>query len=229
MAIDKEVINMKEVIPVNDYGLFVNKNNDVLVDSRYIAKIFDMHHKHILQAIDNLLKKQGLSDEFSRTNFRPSNYNTRGKTYRCYNLTRDGFVMLVMGFTSKKATRFKEWYINKFNEMEQQLTILLQARVECPDLTDALKDLNSDNKFIYSNEFNMINKMVLGLSTKDFRELHGVKKGESIRPYLTKQQIELIQKLQKYDSVLVELVPSYKERKIKLTEKYHKLLDNIGK
>ena len=57
MAIDKEVINMKEVIPVNDYGLFVNKNNDVLVDSRYIAKIFDMQHKNILQAIDSLLKK----------------------------------------------------------------------------------------------------------------------------------------------------------------------------
>ena len=215
---------IKSVIPINDYGLFVNKNNDVLVDSRYIAKIFEMEHKNVLQAIDKIMSRTGLSEEFRRLNFQPSSYvNLQNKKQRCYNLTRDGFVMLVMGFNSERADKFKEWYIVRFNEMEQQLTILLQARIECPELTDALKDLNSDNKFIYSNEFDMINKIVLGLSSKDFRELHGVKKGESIRPYLTKEQIELIQKLQKYDSVLVELIPSFQERKVKLLEKYNKL------
>lgn len=215
---------MKQLIPINDYGLFVNKNNDVLVNSRYIAKIFNKEHKDVLRAIDKIIKSTGISEEFTKRNFTLSAYKSKdGRMLREYNLTRDGFVMVTMGFTGEKAMRFKEWYITRFNEMEQQLTILLQTRTECPELTNALKDLNSNNKFIYSNEFDMINKIVLGVSSKDFRELHSVKKGESIRPYLTKEQIELIQKLQKYDSVLVELIPSYHERKVKLMEKYEKL------
>ena len=216
---------MKELIPIDDCGMFVSKKDEeVRVSSRYIAKLFNKEHRDVLRAIDKILKSDGLSEAFSRCNFARSTYKTnRGKTYREYCLTRDGFVMVTMGFTGEKAMKFKEWYINKFNEMEKQLTTLITTRLECPDLTDALKRLGTENPFIYSNEFDMINKMVLGMSTRDFRNIHEIKKGESIRPYLTKQQIELIQKLQKYDSVLVDVLPTYDERKKALLKFYESI------
>ena len=38
-----------------------------------------------------------------------------------YYMTRDGFTFLAMGFTGKVAARFKEAYIEAFNEMERRL------------------------------------------------------------------------------------------------------------
>ena len=216
---------MKELIPIDDCGMFVSKKDEeVRVSSRYIAKIFNKEHTHVLRAIDNIVKSEGLSKEFIQANFGLNAYKSKNGIMRKeYCLTRDGFVMVTMGFTGEKAMKFKEWYINKFNEMEKQLTTLITTRLECPDLTDALKRLETENPFIYSNEFDMINKMVLGMSTRDFRNIHEIKKGESIRPYLTKQQIELIQKLQKYDSVLVDVLPTYDERKKALLKFYESI------
>lgn len=216
---------MKELIPIDDCGMFVSKKDEeVRVSSRYIAKLFNKEHTHVLRAIENIVKSEGLSKEFTQANFGLSAYKSKdGRMCKEYCLTRDGFVMVTMGFTGKNAMKFKEWYINKFNEMEKQLTTLITTRIECPDLTDALKRLETENPFIYSNEFDMINKMVLGMSTRDFRNIHEIKKGESIRPYLTKQQIELIQKLQKYDSVLVDVLPNYDERKKALLKFYESI------
>lgn len=216
---------MKELIKQNEFGISVlNKDKSVRVDSRYIAEVFDKLHKNVLQSIDNLLKSQGLSDNFKRLNFQPIKYtDIRGRKCKAYSLTRDGFSLLVMGFTGDTALKFKEWYINRFNEMEERLQSLLLARYECPELTDALKSLNSDNKFIYSTEFNMINKIVLGMSTKKFREMKGIEKSDSIRPYLSAKEIDYIQKLQKYDSVLVDVVPDYDMRKVALEKHFKKL------
>jgi Rha family phage regulatory protein len=69
---------------------------EMTTTSLIIAEHFVKSHKHILDKIDNL----GVDEQFSRTNFRPSEFiNSRGKTYRGYEITRDGFSILVMGFT----------------------------------------------------------------------------------------------------------------------------------
>ena len=47
-------------------------------------------------------------------------------------MTRDGFTMLVMGYTGQKAMKFKELYIKRFNEMEQFIKTLVSARKEFP-------------------------------------------------------------------------------------------------
>ncbi|MDE6102339.1 MAG: Rha family transcriptional regulator, partial [Ruminococcus sp.] len=55
--------------------------------------------------------------------FIESTYKTKGnnKTYKCYDVTRDGFSLLVMGLTGKKALEWKIKYIEAFNSMERQL------------------------------------------------------------------------------------------------------------
>lgn len=68
-----------------------------------------------------------MAAEFSATNaepesyFIPSDYQNRGKTYKKYLLTRDGFSLLVMGFTGPAALHWKLLYIEAFNKMEQTL------------------------------------------------------------------------------------------------------------
>lgn len=59
----------------------------------------------------------------------------------------------------------------------------------------------------------MINRIVLGKSAKQFRLENNIEKGKSIRPYLSKTQIDLIEVLQKVDVGLLVAFPSYEDRK----------------
>lgn len=94
-------------------------DGDLMVtDSRMVARKFGKSHSVVLRAFDNLR----CSDNFRRCNFASSNYlNAQGKTQRSVTMTKDGFVMLAMGFTGKEAMRFKEDYINAFNAMADHI------------------------------------------------------------------------------------------------------------
>lgn len=59
----------------------------------------------------------------------------------------------------------------------------------------------------------MINRIVLGVSAKQFREGNGIAKGESIRPYLTDDQIKAVETLQRMDIGLLYAVPEFEQRK----------------
>ena len=68
----------------------------------------------------------------------------------------------------------------------------------------------------YSNECDMINRLVLGMSAKQVRELYGIDKSQSIRPYLSSGQMYLIDRLQKIDAGLLISTPDYQSRKRQL-------------
>ena len=65
----------------------------------------------------------------------------------------------------------------------------------------------------FSNECNMLNRIVLGKTAKEVREEHGLKKGTSIRPYLTNEEIEAIDQLQRVDIGLLISTPDFQQRK----------------
>lgn len=200
----------------DEYGLEIKKDIPN-VDSRYVAEVFEKEHKHVLELIRKLQQKEsGISEEFSRSNFRPSKYKTsRGKEYIHYLLTRDGFTMLVMNFTGAKANKFKEMYIKRFNEMESFISTLKVARADFPTLTDNIKLAYGDEikPYTYSNECNMINKIVLGMSTLQFKKENNIT-DKSIRPYLTEKQLQDIDKLQLMGSGLVLGCKDYFTRKM---------------
>ena len=207
---------MKELIPKNEYGLFADKKDIVRVDSMYVAEFFEKNHKEVLRDIRNITTtNSGLSKEFAERNFALGSYKDKQNQKRpCYYLTRDGFTILVMGYTGKKALRFKELYIRRFNEMEELIKSLVKARTEFPLLTENIKLLHEKPKpYHFSNECDMINRIVLGKSAKQFRLENNLEKGTSIRPYLTEVQINLIEKLQKVDIGLLVAFPNYEDRK----------------
>ncbi|MGV8149657.1 MAG: phage regulatory protein/antirepressor Ant [Alkaliphilus sp.] len=91
-----------------------------IVTSRMIAKNFKKEHKNILRAIDNLETNK----EFTQLNFALSGYqDSSGKMNKEFQITRDGFSILVMGFTGKEAMQWKVKYVEAFNKMEEKLSL----------------------------------------------------------------------------------------------------------
>jgi Rha family phage regulatory protein len=223
---------MKELIPKNEYGIFVDMKNTVRVDSLFVAEVFGKRHADVLRAIDNTISpKSGHSKEFSRCNFAPSNYiDARGKKQRIYAMTRNGLFEIIMGFTGKKAALFREAYIERFNQMEAQLKTLASARANFPMLVSNIKHCYGNaQSYNFAMECDMINRIVTGDSTRFFRELHGIKKGVSIRPYLTVEQIQMVDELQIVDVGLLLAIPDLETRRVALQEYARRRFDGEGK
>lgn len=95
-----------------------NLNGKLVTSSREVANNFGKENKHVMEAIRSL----ETSVEDSTHLFIPSNYkDSYGRLQNEYLLTRDGFSLLVMGFTGNKALEWKLKYIEVFNKMEQEL------------------------------------------------------------------------------------------------------------
>ncbi|WP_054704649.1 phage regulatory protein/antirepressor Ant [Bacillus sp. JCM 19041] len=99
------------------------KNKQLVTESTTIAEVFNKKHKDVLKAIRNL----ECSTQFSERNFAPTVYKDKfNRDQEMYLITQDGFAFLVMGFTGKDAARFKEEYINAFNQMKDKLLTVTQ-------------------------------------------------------------------------------------------------------
>ncbi|EAJ5563042.1 phage antirepressor Ant [Campylobacter coli] len=103
---------------INNVEVNLNiKENKVFINSLDLAKVFNKNHRHILQTTKNQPQ-----NDFTESNFILSTYkDKKGELRPCYNLTRDGFSLLVMGFTGEKAYKWKVEFIKAFNEMEKRL------------------------------------------------------------------------------------------------------------
>lgn len=96
------------------------QNGEPVASSRQIAESFGKEHKHVLRDIENLIggeSKIGLSSMFFKSEY----ISAQNKKLPEYLMNRDGFSLLVMGFTGKAALEWKLKYIQAFNEMEKQL------------------------------------------------------------------------------------------------------------
>lgn len=120
--------------------------------SRKVAEVFEKKHCDILRAIREL----EMPEEFGQRNFASAEYetvNNLGKTvkYPQYLITRDGFTLLAMGFTGKKAMQFKIAYIEAFNAMEAALQE--PVTVTAPNLPESTAELlHSINKRLLAGD-----------------------------------------------------------------------------
>lgn len=206
-----------------EYGLY-EKGGQVFCDSLQIAETFEKRHADVLRDIEKLTEPtSGLSERFGERNFALSSYKSKqGKKLPCYYVTRDGFTVLVMGYTGTKAMRFKEAYITRFNEMEYFIKSLQSAKMEFPAFTSAIMEAHEEPKhYHFSNEINMINRIVLGVTAKQFKAQNGLDKSiNSIRPYLDAEQIQAVEELQRVDIGLIVAGLSFDSRKQILTSTY---------
>ncbi len=97
--------------------LVIMKNKEAVTTSLQVAESFDKKHRHVLSAIDEL--KEGVAENWADLFWEDTYVHPQNKqSYRIIYMNRDGFSLLAMGFTGKKALKFKLKFIEAFNEME---------------------------------------------------------------------------------------------------------------
>ncbi|MCI2020625.1 MAG: phage regulatory protein/antirepressor Ant [Lentilactobacillus buchneri] len=97
-------------------NLVIMKNKQAVTTSLQVAETFGKRHDHVLRDIEHVRKDlPNFGEMFIEANV-PDSY---GRDRKAYYLNRDGFTLLVMGFTGSEALNFKLQYIQAFNEMEQ--------------------------------------------------------------------------------------------------------------
>lgn len=102
---------MKELV-------FRSEKGNTVTTSLLVAEKFGKEHRHVLDTIDELVKgvAENSADLFYETTYI---HSQNKQEYRMYLMNRDGFSLLVMGFTGKQALQFKLDFISAFNKMEQ--------------------------------------------------------------------------------------------------------------
>jgi Rha family phage regulatory protein len=214
------------LLPNDQQGMGIFASKDIICTSRAMAEIFNKRHTHVLEAISNATEPEsGLSEKFSLINFKESSYkDSTGRKLPMYLLTRDGFSIIAFGFNGKKAMKFKESYINRFNEMELALKDRQLARMECHLLTDAIKSSHDPAKpYHFSNEMNMLLTIVAGKTAKQLKQERNLPDTAEVRDYLSPSEIKLLASLQPVAAFLNANKDEYAERKKMLAEYADKL------
>ncbi|MGK8176022.1 Rha family transcriptional regulator [Aeromonas oralensis] len=118
-----------------------------MTTSLKVAEVFGKRHDNVLRKLETL----ECSKEFNALNFEAVEYvDGKGEQRRAWNMTKDGFIFLVMGFTGKQAAAIKEAYINAFNWMAAQLAARTQPDYANPlatidNYTSMLRKADRDN------------------------------------------------------------------------------------
>jgi Rha family phage regulatory protein len=209
----------------------MNKEEILVVSSRDVAEDFGKEHKDILESIRNLTaENSAVKNMFIECEYK----NERGRSYPEYLLTRDGFSLLVMGFTGQKALEWKLKYIQAFNMMEKELKRLYEERKQWEIerakgvmirhvLTDTIKMKVADSpnkKFMYPNYTKLIYKSIFGKSFNELKEQYGIKGKESLRDYLTGEELKEVEQLEMLVSSLIGLGMGYEEIKTFIEQRY---------
>lgn len=187
------------------------------VTSLDVAETFGKAHDKVMRDIREL----GCSPEFNAANFGDIAYvDSRGRQQKAYVMTRDGFTLLVMGYTGELAMKFKEAYIRQFNAME---AALMGKKVEREKgiavrqaLTKALQQSTENTRMhghAYSTYTNCIYKVLFGMEAKQLRKKFGIQKTDSLRDCFTQEELQAVQSMECLVSGLVDCGWEYNQVK----------------
>lgn len=178
-------------------------NEQLVTTSLKVADKFGKRHADVLDSIRSILATEKSAAKL----FREDVYKNRGKEYPMFYMNRDGFSLLVMGFTGADALRWKLEYIDAFNGMEKMLKQLLDERTKREIerakskqarfiLTDAIRDFikeSPNKKFAYPNYTKLVYKALFNKTPKELREeYHITDNHKNVRDYFTAEELEMV-------------------------------------
>lgn len=188
----------------------------ILTTSLKVADKFEKQHKDVLESIRGIrdaMSTAEFSALFKETSYKASN----GKNNPMYEMNRDGFSLLAMGFTGEKALKWKLDYINAFNIMESELKRIYTERQQWQIerdkgvvirhiLTDTIKMKITDSphkRFAYPNYTNLIYRILFGKSAKELEHEYEVKAKENLRDFFTGEDLAKVQSIEMLVSSLI--------------------------
>ncbi len=197
--------------------------------STEIAKLTEKRHDHVVRdiraIIDGLKDAPNLGDDF----IAHKTEDKRGYT-KHYALNKFAVELLLMGYNLElRAKVLRRVYdLEEDNELLRAALVERQsARLEAPELTAALKNARElegkdTQGHHYSNEYNMINKLVLGMTAKQYISEHGFAPSTAIRDTMRPVEIQAITELQRANTSLIDIGIDYQERKVMLQVLYER-------
>lgn len=188
----------------------VNKEEITVCTSLDVAETFNKNHRDVMESIRNISTTISTA-EFSALFYIDEYKASNGKKNPMYVMNRDGFTLLVMGYTGEKAMRFKLDYIKQFNAMEKALRNKYIEREKGiavrQALTKALQQSTEDERMhghAYSTYTNCIYKALFCKNAKQLREQFGIDKKADLRDYLDEEQLQVIKSMEMLVSGLVD-------------------------
>lgn len=178
--------------------VFKGANDQAMTNSLLVAEKFEKEHDNVLKAIRNILK-EGVVKNNETPLFEEVTYTNEqnGQNYPMFVMNRDGFTLLAMGFTGKKAMKFKLDYISAFNKMEKIIKehFIPQSFAEALRLAaDQQEKIEQQQKLLEQQApktkyFDDLVERKLNLNFRDTAKEIGIKQNDLIRQLLIKQYI----------------------------------------
>ena len=191
------------------------------MSSREIAELTGKRHDNVMQVIASLMSAQILTPEIQESTFKH-----RGNEYSQWLLNKRDSLVLVARlspeFMAAIIDRWQELEAKELLEVERKET-RQQAKLDAPLMTKSLADMREREgkespPHIFSNEHNMIYRIVLGFTAKKYKEENGIGDDGNLRDVLSLEEIKALEQLQKHNTTLIELDFSFEQRKTELTK-----------
>lgn len=143
-----------------------------------------------------------------------------------YHLTLDQCMLISM----RETKSVRRYVLAKIKELELKLQssrLFSLTRKTSKDeylpMTNAIAEAHEEIKpYHFSNEADLINRIVLGCTSSKYRQFHDIPKGDAIRDYLNQAELDCIVSLQRANTVYIEDGMSFQERKDKLASLYNR-------
>lgn len=193
--------------------LVFERHGNAFTNSCVIADKAGVQHESVVRLINDNMNDLS---EFGAIEFSDLKSGKRGRPTRVYYLNeRHSTLILTYMDNTEQIKKFKKGLVKAFFEMASFIQSLQQAKLEFPAFTNAIMEAHEEPKhYHFSNEINMINRIVLGMDASKFKEANGIdKKVSSIRPYLSVDQMLRIEELQRVDIGLIVSGMEYEARK----------------
>ena len=196
-----------------------NKEEITVVSSLDVAETFNKRHNDVLRDIRELISKDN-SAQICALFFENTYKAKNGKTNPMYYMNKDGFTLLVMGYTTEKAMQFKLAYIKQFNTMEKQLKEKIVERQKGiavrQALTKSIQQSNENERMhghAYSTYTNCIYKVVFDKNANQLRKEYGIDKKANPRDYFSSEELKAVQSMECLVSGLVDCGWNYDQIK----------------
>ena len=220
----------------------VKGNSWVYTDSLNLAKTMIVEHKEALKKIRKVLAEYKISTGedappvteiqeyiYKHTDFTYAiNYykDAKGEMRPYYKLSKDLLTLVMFSFQTERAKEFRLLYIAKFNAMEKELN-WYNARylgiVTRNYMTDCIRDYydgtqSKENPYVVFT--NLVYSTLYGYDAYKLRMIHKLPKGENIRPWLSDEDVKIVDKMEQEVGTLISYGISLKEIRSMIGKKH---------
>lgn len=206
--------------------------NKEKMNSLQISELTGIPHNNIKRTIKTLIKNNIIS--LGQIEVIKVKRSRRYESVEVYIFTgdqgeRDSIIVIAQVSPQATAVLVDEW--RKLKEENETLKTAIidrqNSRLEAPELTAALKEARSlEGKDTlsrhYINEYNLLNKLVLGTTAKKYIEENGFAASTAIRDTMRPVEIKAMAELQRANTNLIDMGLNYQERKPLLIELYNR-------